>query len=65
MSEYYNDRSGNGLGKEGRKDEILKCPKCNSENLWISGPFLKRYKNGRTVPQEPAKYHCWNCGYNW
>ena len=57
MSEYYNARSENGLGKESSEDELLKCPKCNYKKLKKSDPFQKRCKDGfPPVPPEPAKY---------
>jgi transposase-like protein len=66
MSEYYNARSEDRLDKEDAEGDTLKCPECGSENVKRVSPIAKRYKDGfPPVPPEPAKYHCWDCDYNW
>lgn len=48
-------------------EEIIKCLKCGSANIKKSGPFALIKKEGGTAASkpEPAKYHCWDCGYDW
>jgi transposase-like protein len=48
-------------------EEITKCPRCGSANIKKSGPFalIKKEGEAAATKPEPAKYHCWDCSYDW